>query len=310
MNVTAPAVGMPSVVLAMLLSASPAPLDAARQALEVAEGRLAAAIEEAGPVAAFSAFFGDASILLEPDRDIVRGKEAVLAAVSETAARSPLRTKLHRVGAGASSDGTLGYTFGWLEPADDPAPVARPKYLALWRSEEGGWRVVALARSAGDAPPSPAPAGAGAVVWHRRSAFPGDSAKLAADIAGTDQAFAAFASREGVCAAFIGFADQDAVVFRRTDFGWGREAVRSAYAGCTPRDRATWAPVWSVSAASGDLGASVGEAVFAAREGDGSDLPSTYSKYLTIWARQADGTWKWLLDAGSVRPSPITGGLR
>jgi len=29
-----------------------------------------------------------------------------------------------------------------------------------------------------------------------------------------------------------------------------------------------------------------------------------YSKYLTVWARQPDGEWKFILDGGNASPAP------
>jgi ketosteroid isomerase-like protein len=49
-------------------------------------------------------------------------------------------------------------------------------------------------------------------------------------------------------------------------------------------------------APSGDLGCTVGEAQIATLK--------RYSKYLTIWRRQADGSWKFVADGGNARPAP------
>jgi hypothetical protein len=40
------------------------------------------------------------------------------------------------------------------------------------------------------------------------------------------------------------------------------------------------------------------------RSGPAISSTSTYSKYLTIWIRDASGAWRWLLDGGNSRPAP------
>jgi ketosteroid isomerase-like protein len=57
-------------------------------------------------------------------------------------------------------------------------------------------------------------------------------------------------------------------------------------------------------AATGDLGYTVGIAVRR-----GADGRVGYTKYLTVWRRQPDGEWRWVVDGGSPRPvDPAPGG--
>jgi ketosteroid isomerase-like protein len=57
-----------------------------------------------------------------------------------------------------------------------------------------------------------------------------------------------------------------------------------------------WWPLWAGIARSGDLGFTTGPYTF-----DGK--PRAY--YFTVWAKQSDGSWKWLFDGGP--PSDTTG---
>jgi ketosteroid isomerase-like protein len=61
----------------------------------------------------------------------------------------------------------------------------------------------------------------------------------------------------------------------------------------------SWIPRFSDVAASGDLGFSVGEAVF-----DFADFGFFYSKYLTVWQKQNTGEWRFVADLGNSRPAP------
>lgn len=275
--------------------------DAPRQALEVADSVLAANLEEAGPVEGFWPFLARDAVFLEPGLDVVRGRDAIRSALSAVQPDPAPTYRLHRVSAGQSDDGGLGYTFGWTESIGDGGAIAYGKYVAMWRRAAGHWRVEAFVKSAGRGPPAP-PAPGVLAGWHGVPS-PGDPATLAEGVAAADAAFAAFAGVESWCAAFPAFADEHAIVFGGSNFYSGLDWVRLAYSGCTPADHAAWGPIHSASTASGDLGYTVGNATF------WTDLETgpggyTYSKYLTVWVRQADGGWKWLLDAGSARPGP------
>jgi ketosteroid isomerase-like protein len=62
-----------------------------------------------------------------------------------------------------------------------------------------------------------------------------------------------------------------------------------------------WRPVAGGVAKSGDLGFTVGNAVFTGRREDGGQVVR-YSKYLTVWKKQHDGDWRYVVDGGSARP--------
>jgi ketosteroid isomerase-like protein len=52
----------------------------------------------------------------------------------------------------------------------------------------------------------------------------------------------------------------------------------------------------------GDLGFTVGNAVFTSVREDGAPVVR-HSKYLTVWKRQRDGTWRFVVDGGNTRPA-------
>ncbi len=273
-------------------------IDAPRQALEAADSLLAADVESAGAAEGFGPSLADDALFLAPGLDVTRGRDAIRSMLAVRWS-GPVTLKLHRVASGRSGDGGLGYTFGWIEQRSAGA-VEYPKYLAAWRAEGGRWRVQAFALAAGSGRPSPAPPGDPVLAGYHGTASPGDPARLATEVAGADRSFAALATAETTCAAFTAFADPNAVGFGRADFRWGIESVRAAHSACTRADRGTWAPLAAAAAASGDLGYTVGQATLST----GPSSYSKYLKYLTVWTRQADGQWKWLLDAGNPRPAP------
>jgi ketosteroid isomerase-like protein len=119
----------------------------------------------------------------------------------------------------------------------------------------------------------------------------------------TDRAFAEAARAQGTAAAFKAFAAVDAMLLPQGEQPVvGREAI---YRGMLASDNAgalTWSPRGGDVSRSGDLGYTWGEYQFY-----GSNAPSgavAYGKYVTVWRRQADGSWKFVADIGNPNPRP------
>jgi ketosteroid isomerase-like protein len=117
-----------------------------------------------------------------------------------------------------------------------------------------------------------------------------------------DAEFAALSLAKGYTVAFERFADSRAVCFTNGDFQWGLAGVRDVFGGWASEEELSWAPKAGRAAASGDLAWTAGFATMTV--GSGASATIAYSNYLTVWARQADGSWRWLLDAGNSRPPP------
>jgi ketosteroid isomerase-like protein len=65
----------------------------------------------------------------------------------------------------------------------------------------------------------------------------------------------------------------------------------------------TWTPVHADMAASGDLGYTYGTYEF--RSIGKAGKPSIeYGKYVSIWKKQKDGSWKVVMDMGNSSPRP------
>jgi ketosteroid isomerase-like protein len=80
----------------------------------------------------------------------------------------------------------------------------------------------------------------------------------------------------------------------------GKEKLREFYAGMfsTPEFSLTWNPVKGDMAASADLGYTIGVAEVKYRGKDGQMVQHP-TKYLTVWKKQADGSWKVAADLGN-----------
>jgi hypothetical protein len=112
---------------------------------------------------------------------------------------------------------------------------------------------------------------------------------------GTDLDFAKAAGDSGAASAFRMHAAPDAKMFGRHGFlVLGPDEIARAVDGPA---RWEWAPVAGGGSAGGDIGWTVGEATITSDQG-----PPLRSKYLTIWREGADGSIRFILDAGSSRP--------
>lgn len=271
------------------------PGGAERGALLDAEDALSVALAARSPADAFRDVLAADVVFAVPGADLARSREAAQALL---APMSATRTTLHRVGGATSQDGRLGYTFGWfLRTAAAGAATTHGKYLAAWRAEPGGWRVDAMQLRVAKRSPTPSPA-----TGHRGAPAPGDAAALTRAVLQADAEFAALSKAQGYSVAFERFADPRAVCFTNGDFQWGMAGVRDVFGRWAPEEELVWSATAGRAAASGDLAWTAGLSTMSV--GAGASASRSYSNYLTVWARQPDGSWRWLLDAGDARPPP------
>ncbi|PTD16051.1 hypothetical protein [Sphingomonas fennica] len=111
-----------------------------------------------------------------------------------------------------------------------------------------------------------------------------------------ERAFAAMAQRDGQWSAFRAFAARDGLMFapepvKAQAFLAGRE---------NPPVPVMWWPATAITACDGSLAISTGPWIGATEGGTGT--------FTTVWRRQADGGWKWLLDHGRSTPAFVPAG--
>ncbi len=85
----------------------------------------------------------------------------------------------------------------------------------------------------------------------------------------------------------------------------GKDAIRAsmAKAFALPGFKLSWAPSHGELFKGGDLGYTVGTYQRTHTNGQGQTV-TQHGSYLTIWQKQADGTWKVVWDGGSQDPAP------
>ena len=256
-----------------------------REALLAADRTVAERTQSLGLAKGFVPALSEQAAYLHPGAPLLRGSDKIRGFL-ETADTAGHITWTPMF-ADVSADGRLGYSYGYLRSNGN-----RGKYLACWRRDQQGWRIVAYARSR-LAPVSDSLPPARAAVKTDPVRGPGDPGELMR----ADSAFAAMSVARGAKPAFLAYATGDAISFGGgPTMNEGREAIGAAFDGFPNGAVLAWWPVAAVIAESGDLGCTVGEATI--------ESLKQYSKYLTIWKRQRDGSWMYVADGGNARPAP------
>jgi ketosteroid isomerase-like protein len=116
------------------------------------------------------------------------------------------------------------------------------------------------------------------------------------EIEETEKEFSAMAQQEGIPAAFLAFAADDAVLMRNNILVVGKEAIKESL-GTGSGDNAslTWEPDFVDVAASGDLGYTYGKYIYTLTDSAGNKQVQE-GIFHTVWKRQQDGSWKFVWD--------------
>lgn len=86
----------------------------------------------------------------------------------------------------------------------------------------------------------------------------------------------------------------------------GKAAIREEMAPVfgDPSFSLRWSPTAAEISQSGDLGYTYGAYVATSVDKEGKSV-LRYGKYVTIWKKQADGSWKAAVDIGNSSPAPM-----
>jgi ketosteroid isomerase-like protein len=111
--------------------------------------------------------------------------------------------------------------------------------------------------------------------------------------------FADLADRMGSAFAFSNTVAPYGAVFGGPTLVIGPAAVREFEEARGAGTSLTWRPVDALAAESGDLGFTIGEYIATGRSPSGAAV-QRFGKYLTVWQRQPDGGWKFVIDGGNA----------
>lgn len=135
-----------------------------------------------------------------------------------------------------------------------------------------------------------------AIVKSQDSVFSSSLASLV----NTERSFATTCGEKGIRQSFLDFLADSSILFRPHPVN-GKKFLLSRPAPVTlPQVLLAWTPIFGEVSGSGDLGYTTGPYEF-------SDLspkkePTQHGAFFSVWKKQADGTWKVVLDVGIQTP--------
>ena len=248
--------------------------------------------------------FTDDVVYLRGGLPIIRGRLAARALAAAESLGTPLAVRWQPVRAEASRDGKSGYSYGYtiVSTTTAGAPTIRvDRYIAFWRLLPIGWRIAAYAETYG-APPAPLSVPDSVASSVVPDVPMSHQAGALESIRSADTDFSKDASKFGTGEAFGRYAAADAQIFSGPgEFISGPSAITQSFGSPTQKSALVWHPVHGEVSQAGDLGFTVGNAVFTGEREDGAKIVR-YSKYLTVWKKQRDGSWRYVVDGGSSRP--------
>ncbi|OON67106.1 hypothetical protein [Hymenobacter sp. CRA2] len=136
-------------------------------------------------------------------------------------------------------------------------------------------------------------------AFAQRTSSPAPRAAVEAIVA-AERAFAQAALMQGTKAAFLATMADSAIVFSQAQPALAHTVWSARPAPTAAEPALHWGPAVAGAAASGELGYSTGPWFIQTPEGK----RVAYGQFFTIWARQPDGRYRWLLDNGISHPLP------
>lgn len=120
-----------------------------------------------------------------------------------------------------------------------------------------------------------------------------------------DREFDQATAEKGVGAWVSYFAEDGRMFPAGAEIVSGKEAIREAMAPAfaTPGFSLRWKPLGAEVSNAGDLGYTYGTYV-AKGPGPKGEAVERHGKYVSIWRKQPDGSWKVVVDIGNPSPAP------
>jgi ketosteroid isomerase-like protein len=116
----------------------------------------------------------------------------------------------------------------------------------------------------------------------------------------TEQAFSKTAEVKNTRDAFMEFIADDGLLFRPTAVNGKKWMNEHPVPPSDKHPLLAWQPVFAQMANAGDLGFTTGPWEFKADIKD--EKPSGYGHFVTLWKKQTDGTWRFVVDLGISHP--------
>ena len=125
-----------------------------------------------------------------------------------------------------------------------------------------------------------------------------------AEMVETERAFARTSKEKGTTPSFLAFIADDGILFRPKAVKGKQWLIANPPPATAKRPWLHWAPSYAFMAKSGDMGYTFGPWEYRSDVKDKDAV--AFGHFLTVWKKQADGTWKFAVDLGVSHPDPKT----
>ena len=116
----------------------------------------------------------------------------------------------------------------------------------------------------------------------------------------TEQAFSKMAEEKNTRDAFMAFIADDGLLFRPGAVYGKKWMLEHPVPPSNKKPLLAWQPNFAGMSASGDMGFTTGP--WEAKPDIKDPKPSGYGHFVTVWKKQPDGTWKFVVDLGISHP--------
>jgi ketosteroid isomerase-like protein len=116
----------------------------------------------------------------------------------------------------------------------------------------------------------------------------------------TEQAFSRMAAEKNTRDAFMAYIADDGLLFRPEAVNGKKWMLEHPVPPSDKRPLLAWQPAFAGMAAAGDLGFTTGP--WESKPDINDEKPSAYGHFVTVWKKQPDGSWKFVVDLGISHP--------
>ncbi len=274
-------------------------METERNALLKLDKSLSVTVGKEGILTGFLPYLTEESALFPDNGHPIMGKKACEAHIKKGIKQ--IKPTWKPLMAQVSNAGDLGFTHGSFKVPDpsDGKKNIELYYETVWYKPKDKWRILVsqgLLMMEGLNEPAIA-------EKYRTDIDKVDNVTV--QLMNTELAFSAHAKAHGIGSAFYEFiADNGRVIRNRRPPATKERYAEMKKNAATSKSKGPllqWQPFFSRVSSSHDIGVNFGPYVFTSTDKQGKSRES-YGYFVTVWQRQADQKWKFLIDGGNSSP--------
>jgi ketosteroid isomerase-like protein len=120
----------------------------------------------------------------------------------------------------------------------------------------------------------------------------------------TERTFSRASEEQGTRESFLAFIADDGILFRPSAVYGKKWMLEHPVAPSPKRSLLIWQPIFAEISAAGDMGFTTGPWEF--KQDINDQKPVGFGQFATVWKKQTDGTWKFVVDLGISNTQPTT----